>query len=194
MVSIAAAMGKECGLVNMWGERFQADAFGPVDGTVALGLDDGLLGGPGNDVGGKVIGFDKLLFTGIEELIANPQHLLAVKPFSVKPNDTVIVECHSDQMHRVGDAEVHLLALNKGGSLLIMRQRHRMSKCLTQQQPLGRLFTLPLNRLIEQIITRDTLLLTQCQQLLRVFFQSPNQHPSRTWIFHFLIDHRWDGD
>ena len=51
-VSVVAATGMKCRFFGTGDKGLQADAIGPIDGTVALGLDYGLLGGPCDDVGG----------------------------------------------------------------------------------------------------------------------------------------------
>lgn len=81
LVSIVATAGGKAdslGSKFVGSEGFKANAVGPVNGTVALGLDDGLLGSPGDDMGHEVVSSDELLFIGVEELRAHPQHLLAI--------------------------------------------------------------------------------------------------------------------
>ena len=116
-------MGAKDGFIGIYGKGGDDDAIGPINGAIALSLDDSLLGRPCDDMGAEVIGADELLFTGIQELIANPYHLPAVTMLGIQPNGIHIVERQGHQPRGVGDAYAHpLVPLDDGGTLLVMNQ------------------------------------------------------------------------
>ena len=165
--------------------------MGPVKRTVALGLDDGFLGRPGDDVRHEIIGVDELFFMVIEVFVAHAQHLLAVLRLSIKPDDLLPVNSQSDQPLRVGDADVHLLALDHRCPLLIVRKCRRVPGGETQQQSFHSLLALPLDRHVHQVLTGHARFTAQGQQLRRLLIESPHQHSRATAICH-LVNH--DGN
>ena len=120
-------------IIQSFGKGLQADAVGPVDGTVALGLDDGLLGRPGDDMGDKVIRINELLFASIEKLGTHPQHLPAIGQLGIQANDLPVIEGKSDQPRRVGDADVDVAIHDKGSTLIRVAQCHRPPEGQAQQ-------------------------------------------------------------
>ena len=146
-----------------YAERLQTYALCPVDRTIALGLDDCLLGGPSNNVGGKIFDRDKRLFSGIEELFTNTQHLMAVKPFSVKSHDMTTVGSEGYNLLGVGNAQVYQFSFNKWSSLQGVGDCSRMSQGVTQEQSLGSLFTLSLGGQVCQVFTGNTRLTAQLE-------------------------------
>ena len=77
-------------LCILHGKWLQDDSLGPVQRAVALGLDDGFLGRPGNDMGSTVIRRNELFFLVIEELVTHSQHLLTVNRSSAIATSPIV--------------------------------------------------------------------------------------------------------
>ncbi len=154
-------------------ERLQCNAIGPIQRAVALGFDNRFFGGPGDDMGSEVIGGDELLLTGIEELVADTQHLVAVGLLGIHADDVLGVNSQHYKPMSVGDTDIHIVIFDKWRPLLGIAQRHGPPKSMAQQQALGRLLTLPFDRQADQVLNRNSRFTTQRQQLRRILLESP---------------------
>lgn len=128
-----ATVGSKANFNGFTGKWFQLDAVCPIDGAVALGLNYSFLGSPGDNVGGKVFGCNKLLFAGVEELTTHTQHLPAVTTLGVQADVVTLIPGQSNHTLSMGNADVHLHALDPWSPLSVMQQCHGFAKGTMQQ-------------------------------------------------------------
>ncbi len=187
VVAVATSGPQDHGIfLALVGKWFQRDAIGPIQGTVTLGLDNGLLGRPGYDMSHEVIGINKLFLTGIKELVTHSQHLVAILLLGINSDHRIVADGHRDQSGRVCNAHVHLDILDQRSPMDIVSTSHRLAHGMAQEQSLGRTLALPLERQSGQVLTRDIPFTTQRQQAVHIFIKTPHQHPSASLICQFI--------
>ena len=135
-------MGAKDSFIGIYGKGGDDDAIGPINGAIALGLDDGLLGRPSDNMCCQVVGGDKKFLTGIEKLVPHAQDLTAILLLGIQADDLTVIDCKSHQMGRVGDADIHVQSYYTWRALLGVGQSHGMAKGMAQQQTLGCLLAL----------------------------------------------------